>query len=272
MHRPYSLYLTTCLALLLWLTGCSNLPTSGPGRSDFRDAAARPGTQAVQIVDVNDAVARKLLAQRRQQQFSESLGQARNTDPTIGAGDALEINLWEAPPATLFGGGLTDVRGLHSTSRATTMPERVVDRDGFIRIPFAGRVMAGGLTPHALEAEIMRRLTGKANRPEALVRVLRNSSANVTVVGEVTTSLRMPLTASGERLLDALTAAGGVRQPVSKTTLQVTRGDSFHSMPLDRVIRDPRQNVPLRTGDMVTCIVQQFSCAAFGATGNNENA
>ena len=226
MHRPSSLYLTTCLALLLWLTGCSNLPNSGPGRSDIRDAAARPGTQAVQIVDVNDAVARKLLTQRRQQQFSESLGQGSNAEPTIGAGDALEINLWEAPPATLFGGGLTDVRGLPGTSRATTVPEQVVDREGFISIAFAGRVKAAGLTPHALEAEIMRRL-GKANQPEALVRVLRNSSANVTVVDEVTTSLRMPLTSSGERLLDALAAAGGVRQPVSKTTLQVRLGESF---------------------------------------------
>ncbi|MBP7668616.1 MAG: polysaccharide export protein [Burkholderiaceae bacterium] len=270
MPRPSALSLTTLVAVLCFVAGCSHLPASGPGRSDVRDAAARPGTQAVQIVDVNDAVARKLLAQRRQQQFSETLGQVRHTDPTIGAGDALEINLWEAPPATLFGGGMTDVRGLPSTSRATTMPEQVVDREGFIRIPFAGRVKAAGLTPQMLEAEIMRRLTGKANQPEALVRVLRNSSANVTVVGEVATSLRMPLTASGERLLDALAAAGGVRQPVNKTTVQVTRGDSFHSMPLDRVIRDPRQNVPLRAGDVVTAIFQPLSFTALGATGKNE--
>ena len=266
--RPLQrLGLVICLAALL--AGCAQLPGSGPTSRRLADSAAGP-TAAVQIVDMNDAVARKLLAQRRQQQFSETLGQARNTDPTIGAGDALEINLWEAPPATLFGGGMTDVRGLPSTSRATTMPEQVVDREGFIRIPFAGRVKAAGLTPQMLEAEIMRRLTGKANQPEALVRVLRNSSANVTVVGEVATSLRMPLTASGERLLDALAAAGGVRQPVNKTTVQVTRGDSFHSMPLDRVIRDPRQNVPLRAGDVVTAIFQPLSFTALGATGKNE--
>ena len=256
--------------ILVWLTGCSNLTTSGPGRSDFRDAEARPGTHAVQIVDVNDSMARRLLTQRRQQQFSESLGQGRNAEPTIGAGDALEINLWEAPPATLFGGGPTDVRGLHSTSRATTMPEQVVDRDGFIRIPFAGRVKEAGLKPHAFEAEIMRRLTGKANQPEALVRVLRNDSATATVVGEVNTSLRMPLAYSGERLLDALAAAGSVRQPVNKATLQVRLGDSFRSMRPDRVMRGSRQNVPLRTGDMVTAIVQPLSFAVLGATGKNE--
>jgi polysaccharide biosynthesis/export protein len=257
------------IAALIVLSGCGELPTAGPGRRAVLGSAARPGTQAIQIVDVDDAVARQLLSQRRQQQFSDSLGQERNSEPGIGAGDALEVNLWEAPPATLFGGGLVDPRQ-PSTSHVTTLPEQVVDREGFIRVPFAGRIKALGLTPQALEADIVRRLTGKANQPEAMVRVLRNSSANVTVVGEVNVSLRMPLTASGERLLDALAAAGGVRQPVSKTTLQVTRGNSFHSMPLDRVIREPRQNVPLRAGDVVTAIFQPLSFTSLGATGKNE--
>lgn len=34
----------------------------------------------------------------------------------------------------------------------------------------------------------------------------------------------MPLTAKGERLLDALAAAGGVHQPVVKMSLQITHG------------------------------------------------
>jgi hypothetical protein len=96
--------------------------------------------------------------------------------------------------------------------------------------------------------------------------VVQNSSSKVTVVGEVANSLRMPLTPSGERLLDALAAAGGVRQPINKMTLQVTRGSDFYSMPLDLVIRDPKQNVPLRAGDVVTAIFQPLSYTALGST------
>ena len=224
----------------------------------------------MQIVDVDDKIARRLQAQQTQRLFSESLGQGRGSDPGIGAGDAVEVNLWEAPPAALFGGGVIDVRGVSGSVRATTLPEQVVDRDGFISVPFAGRIRAAGLTPQALEIEVVRRLKGKANQPEALVRVTRNASSNVTVVGEVTNSLRMPLSSGGERLLDALAAAGGVRQPISKTTLQVTRGNQFQSMPLDQVIRDPRQNVPLRAGDVITAIFQPLSFTALGATGKNE--
>lgn len=273
MHRPLHpvLMATAVLAIqLLGLAGCAQLPNSGPDRAQLTEAAATPGSAAVQIIDVDPGITQRLVLRQRQTQFSDSLGQQRQAQAGIGAGDVVEVSLWEAPPATLFGGGQAEVRGLPSTTRATTLPEQVVDQDGFISVPFAGRLPAAGQTPQALAAEIVRRLKGKANQPEALVRVLRNGSALVTVVGEVQHSLRMPLTASGERVLDALAAAGGVRQPVNKMTLQVTRGSQFHSMPLDRVIRDPQQNVPLRAGDVVTALFQPLSFTALGATGKNE--
>jgi len=251
------------------MSGCSNLPTTGPSSDEIQETLTRPGTNAVQIVDVDDRVARQLLAHRRYKLFSESLGLQRGPAVDIGSGDTLEVNIWEAPPATLFGGATVDPRA-PSSVRATTMPEQMVDRDGFISVPFAGRIRAAGQTPQAVEAEVARRLKGKANQPEVVVRVLRNASANVTVVGEVATSVRMPLTAGGERLLDALAAAGGVRQPVNKMTVQVTRGSEFHALPLDLVIRDPQQNIPLRPGDVVTALFQPLSFTALGATGKNE--
>jgi polysaccharide biosynthesis/export protein len=257
--------LAPVLGLLLGLAGCSHMmPTTGPTTEVVRQGAAAP----VQLVDIDARVTQRLAAQRRQSLFSDTLGH-EHARPLIGSGDVVEVSLWEAPPATLFGGGTVDARA-PSSSRATTLPEQMVDRDGFISVPFAGRIKAGGHSPQAVEAEIVRRLTGKANQPEVLVRVVRNASATVTVVGEVVASTRMPLTASGERLLDALAAAGGVRQPVNKTTLQVTRGKQFQSLPLDLVIRDPAQNVPLQPGDVVTALFQPLSFTALGATGKNE--
>lgn len=257
------------IGLIVVLAGCSQLPTSGPSGDQLTATATSPAT-AIQLVDIDDTVARALAVQQQQRQFSDSLGQGREGLGSIGVGDTVEVSLWEAPPATLFGGGVAEVRGLPSTSRATSLPEQVVDRDGNISVPFAGRLRVAGQTPQAVEAEIARQLKGKANQPQVLVRVLRNGSALVTVVGEVQTSVRMPLTVGGERLLDALAAAGGVRQSVSKMTVQVTRGDQYHSMPLDRVIRDPKQNVPLRGGDVVTALFQPLSFTALGATGKNE--
>ena len=245
--------------------GCQYLPTVGPSLSDIEkqvgplriSEAGKPRLAGIQIVDVDDAVARQLLALRSQQLFSETLGNVNPDVQSIGAGDVIEVSLWEAPPATLFGSGQSlDPRAGIATARVVTFPEQTVNQDGYINMPFAGPVMATGQTMRQIEAQIVDRLKSKANQPQVLVRLIRNMTLNATVVGDVVNSTRMPLTPRGERLLDALAAAGGVRQPVNRMTIQVTRGSQVHALPLDVIIRDPKQNVPLAPGDVVTALFQ----------------
>lgn len=261
------------------VTGCASsgfIPSSGPTRAEVTQPAQGEGrsvsaTPPLQVVRITDDVARQLLTQRRQSAFAEGLGQPEVLPGTVAPGDTLEVTVWEAPPALLFGTSALETRtAVLPGSRSSALPEQVVSRDGTINVPFAGAIRAAGRTLPEIEAEIVQRLAGKANQPQVLVRLTRNASANVTVVGEVGQSLRMPLTPKGERLLDALAAAGGVRQPVNKVTVQVTRGSTVHSMPLDAVIRDPRQNILLQPGDVITALFQPLSFTALGATGRNE--
>ncbi|MEQ1515686.1 MAG: polysaccharide biosynthesis/export family protein, partial [Usitatibacteraceae bacterium] len=191
------------------LSGCNSLPTSGFLRSDADPKSTQPNLKGIQIVDVTDGVAKQLLDRRATRRFSEAFAAPDPAAQTIGYGDGLEVSIWEAPPATLFTAGTTDVRGTTSASRATVLPDQMVNSEGFISVPFAGKIRAAGQSLQDVEAEIVKRLTGKANQPEVFVRLTRNVSANVTVVGEVTNSLRIPLTPGGERLLVALAAAGG---------------------------------------------------------------
>ena len=262
-----------CLAGLVGLAGCNTqMPTAGPHTDAVFESLKAPAVSgAVQIINVDAGVARSLMAQHQQSSFADSLGNAPASDlsTVIGVGDVLDVSLWEAPPATLFGVGPVDPR-MPSTVRSTSLPEQIVDRDGTIRVPFAGTIRALGRTPQEVQAEIVKNLNGKANRPEAIVRIVRYASSMVTVVGEVANSVRMPLTPLGERVLDALAQAGGVRQSVNRMTVQVTRGDTYSSMPLDQVIRDPKQNIRLRGGDVITALYQPLSFTALGATGKNE--
>ena len=257
------------------LAGCSTypawLPSSGPSAEQVQQTnTADPASSSIQIVDVNDAVARRLLASQKQALFSELFAVSAQSGYVIGAGDVVEVSVWEAPPAALFGSGSVDPRSGPSTTRVTALPEQMVNSDGRINVPFAGQIIAAGRSPQQIEVDVVQRLKGKANQPQVLVRVIRNNTANVTVVGEVTSSTRMPLTARGERLLDALAAAGGTRQPVNKMTLQLTRGNQVQALPLDTIIRDPKQNIVLLPGDVVTSLFQPLSFTVLGATGKNE--
>jgi polysaccharide biosynthesis/export protein len=261
-----------CVALIL-LSACTNfLPTIGPSRGKVGRANlggswfAKPAN--IQIINIDEALAKQMLTRRSQMLFSETLGSVAGQQRRIGPGDTLEISIWEAAPQTLFTspGMLSPI----ATTHATTLPEQFVDEDGDIMVPFASRIHAAGMTLLQLQEEIVRRLATKANQPEVLVRMTRNTSSNATVVGDVAASVRVPLAPGNERLLDALAAAGGVRQPISKTTIQITRGERVYALPLETIIRDPRQNVPLKGGDVVTALFQPFAFTTLGATGRNE--
>ena len=80
----------------------------------------------------------------------------------------------------------------------------------------------------------------------------------------------MPLTPKGERVLDAIATAGGVKQSVARVTLQLSRKGVVRSMAMDKVIQDPSQNVRLLPGDVITALYQPFSFTALGASGKND--
>ncbi|RZF26930.1 polysaccharide export protein [Paraburkholderia sp. UYCP14C] len=251
-------------------SGCSSIPTSGPSSSQVSSAAATANPTGIQIVDVTDDVARKLFAERSVGNFATTLGSGTSFQQQLGVGDTIEVSIWEAPPATLFGASQLDSKAGASLAGVTVLPDQTIDGNGKISVPFAGEVKAAGRTPSELQRDIVLKLKFIAHDPQVLVKLSHNATSYITVVGDVASSNRMALSARGERVLDALAAAGGVKQPVDKITIQVTRGETVASLPLETVIRDPRQNVPLHAGDIVTALFQPFSFTSLGATGKNQ--
>ena len=256
------------------VSGCASFSdffgSSGPSLSEVQEIPDDPRHLGIQVVNIDGAIVHKLASKHKKRLFSESFGISTQPGYVIGAGDVIELSLWEAPPAMLFGTSATNSGTGPSTTRATAFPEQMVSRDGTISVPFAGHIAVAGQTPQEIEEKIANRLKDKANQPQVLVRVIRNNTSNVTVVGEVATSARVPLTARGEKLLDALAAAGGVRQPVEKITLQVTRGNQVQALALDTIIRDPKQNIVLQPGDVITALFQPLSFSILGATDKNQ--
>lgn len=271
LHSPLAAAPRALAAAVLaaLLAGCTSLGAAGPSSGQIQriDGKDYAGSQ-IALVDLDPESRQRVATFERSQGLAERLGDAEAAAWLIGPGDVLDIALWEAPPAVLFGGGAV-IPGLDPGAQNRAVVQQVVDASGAITVPFAGRIEVGGRSPAEVERAIVQRLAGRANDPQASVRLAQNDSRNVTVLGEVAASRRVSLGPRGERLLDIIATAGGPRAPVHQTTVQVSREGASATMPLDAIIADPAQNIRMRPGDVVTVQHQPFSFIAMGAVARS---
>jgi polysaccharide biosynthesis/export protein len=279
IRMTHQMHFSRCgrlLPLLFFSVLLASCQAFGPGRSEIIKGGSVPGemgaAKAIRIVHVSSKAALQLPAQPVAPSFAQALGGERPVGTAVEIGDAVEVTIWEAPPATLFGGAVVDTRiGTPiSTARPTILPELLVGPEGTISVPFAGAVTARGRTLRQIEEDIVRRLRGRANAPQAQVRLIRNAATTVTVVGEVNQSGRVPLSPRGERLLDVLAQVGGVKPAVNLTTVQITREGQSFRMPLAAVIERGENNIVLSRDDVVTVLFQPYSFTVLGAAGRND--
>jgi polysaccharide export outer membrane protein len=89
------------------------------------------------------------------------------------------------------------------------------------------------------------------------------------VTGDVVSSKRVPLSLKGDRVLDAIAAAGGPRFPAYETFVSLTRGKSTTAVLLAKLIAVPSENIYLRPDDAIFLFKQPQTFTAFGATASN---
>lgn len=250
------------------LAGCSNLPASGPSTSDIVSPSAENANFNFELIDLTPA-SLAALNSRAVDSFSGSFGDRSGAVETrIGIGDFVAVTIWEAGAGGLFSAPLTTDR-FSPGSRTATIPEQAVARDGTISVPYAGRVKVAGKTAAEVQSTIEERLAGKAIQPQILVTVSRPVSSTVAVTGEVATGGRIPLSNRGDRILDVIAAAGGIRAPVNETEIRLMRGSRSVAVPMMTVVNNPRENIYLRGGDTLTLVRNPRTFIAAGATGRN---
>jgi polysaccharide export outer membrane protein len=255
----------------LSLSACADfLSSSGPNRSTVLLADGR-SVPIIQVIQVNSELTQSILNNEKSLLFSEVFKEKKTLDQKIKPGDVLEVNIWEADPPILFSSGSQGQVGMSLPgSNKTTLPEQIVNTDGFISIPFAGKILAKDKNITEVENSILASLKARANQPQVMVRMIKNLTSQITIVGEVNSSALLSLTPKGERILDAIAAVGGVKQAVNKITVQLTRENIVQSISLDKIIQDSRQNIKLEPGDVLTIFFQPNSFTVLGATVKND--
>jgi polysaccharide export outer membrane protein len=252
------------LAGLLALGACSSLPHDGPTGGAFGKADA-VDKRAYALVNLDYRAAEQVAASPPPTLASLASAASDAPNDRLGEGDVLAVTIFEAGGAALFSAS-GDGAGL-SGGGAEALPHLTVARDGSVTIPFAGPVRVAGLTVAEAAAVIQGALRGRAVNPQVQVALAGNVSNTVTVLGDVRTVGRVPLSVNSERLLDILALSGGPTRPPGDISVTIARGDTAVSAPLAAVLRDPAQNIRLASRDQVRLLYAPRKYSTFGALG-----
>jgi polysaccharide biosynthesis/export protein len=145
-----------------------------------------------------------------------------------------------------------------------------VDGDGYINLPFAGRVKASGLSVSALERELATRFGNYVRDPQVTVLVADYRSQPVSVVGAVNAPGVVQLRGR-KNLVEVIALAGGLR-PDAGNTVTLTRELSKGAIPLPDAQQDatgrfsvahvklhdvmesqnPKDNIVIEANDLIT--------------------
>lgn len=255
----------------LGLTGCSSyISSSGPTKSDVIHNASvylengRPDAKlGYALVAVNGSVVSHLQSRDTAPMFTASLLDMPPASPTIGVGDQLTVEIFEAHAGGLF-------IPLDAASRpgnfVQLQPEQV-DATGRINIPYAGSIQVAGYTPQEVENSIRARLQDRALDPQVMVAVTQHYANAVSVLGDVNAALRFVLQPGGERLMSALARAGGPKDPDYETLVTLQRHGASQTALLSEIAQNPLQNIQLQPGDVVYVAHEPRYFSAIGATG-----
>ena len=258
------------ITLAMILSGCSVLPHSGPSFSSIKNINKPDSNRdaiysKVNLVDLNNSInfTKEANSSKDPLKFiNETTNQIQEVD-RVGKGDSLKIPIIETPPAILFIG--SNDTGAPKTG-LTDLPVVTVDSKGFISLPFVGNLKVDDKTTGQVQSEIVEKLSGIANRPQIIVTVLEKRSSTVTIIGDKFSG-KMPLTAKGERLLDAVAVLGNSMYDIKDTLIQLTRNKKNNQIPLSLLLSNPKFNIYLQQNDIITLINKPSSFISMGATG-----
>jgi polysaccharide export outer membrane protein len=259
------------LCALVALAGCSTLPDSGPAHRDLEAnaSASLPGKTPVfdyVLIDINKNIL-PFVGDPGPGSLYGTFGTGRGPSPEIrvGIGDTVQVTLFEAQSGGLF--IPTDAGS--RPGNYVTLPNQTVDSKGFITVPYAGRIRALNRTTPAIEQEIINKLKDRAIEPQAVVSVVSQTSTDVTVVGEVNKPSKFAVNPNGEKILDAISDAGGIKDQGYESYVTLQRHGLKGTVYFPNLVTNARENIFVEPGDALYVSFYQRSFMAFGATGGS---
>ena len=245
------------IASVAVLSACE-LPRSGPNKAELFAGSVTEQGDAF-IVPVTTAVTRATDVVPSFGFSAEFKKAGLIGSDTIAAGDTLAITVFE---------NVRDDPLLGNTGqRVTPLAQVQVDGEGFIYLPYAGRILAAGQTPDGLRQAITRKLEDQTPDPQITVSRVAGAGASVSIAGQAAGPGVYPIEAPTRTLATMLAKSGGVAVDPNVAIIRLTRGDKTGKIWLKDLYRNPALDIALRPGDIIVVEEDSRNFIALGATG-----
>lgn len=262
-------YLALCSTMLL--SGCV-FSSSGPASIDIvsdgfdqLNGASEDQNDSFALINIDNAVVETL----RQFEPSGLTGTFGDRRPPAklkyGIGDVLSVSVFESSAGGLYIPPEASVR----PGNFVQLPDQPIDSEGFITVPFAGRIRAAGRDNNQIQGDIIKTIQDRAINPQVIVTLSQAKTNLISVVGEVNTPIRYPAAQSGagDRVIDAITRAGGIKSQGYETWVMLERNNKRATVPFENLIMEPSNNIYVQPGDRLYLYKEQQKFIAFGAAG-----
>jgi polysaccharide biosynthesis/export protein len=258
-------FISILICALLGVGGCAFFPANGPLSWDIQSGVSP--TVPYALVKLSPATIDVIAAHEPKGLAGAFTDRRPPQNITFGIGDVIDITIFEAAAGGLFIPLEAGVR----PGNFVTLPPQIVDNNGNITVPYAGLIKANGRTNVQVQNDIIEKIKNRAIEPQVVVALEQQRTSLISVIGEVNTPLRfaMPATGAQDRVLDAITRAGGIKDPGYATWVMLERGGKRATVPFENLVMDAHNNIFVLPGDRIYVYQEQQKFMAFGALNIN---
>ncbi|CAN5161174.1 polysaccharide biosynthesis/export family protein [soil metagenome] len=234
---------------------------SNPGGAESSDIYDRADIYAINAQLVKTMVVEsKARADANAKALMAALPQSSDTYRyQLAPQDVLRVTVWDHPEIT------------NPTNTANEFSGRTINSDGTFFFPFIGKVQAAGKTVEQVRDALASGLKSYIRDPQIDVAVLQFRSQRYVVSGQVGTPGMTPSQGVGPgvqtltdvpiRVLDAISAAGGLGPEADLPNVTLTRAGKSYKLDLYRLYYegDMSQNIYVQAGDVINVGERRFS-------------
>lgn len=234
--------LTGILALSLTMQAC----VIAPGMT-MTEPAEVDDENVIQVQPITLDSLKEMEVQR--QESVEQLAAEFSSSPSrykIGAGDVLQVTVWDHPELTIPAGSFRDAEEAGQK----------VDEEGYLYYPYVGMVNVAGLNVGEIREILTERLSTYIQDPQLDVRVVAFRSKRAYVVGEVNEPGIRPIVDIPMTIADAISLSGGLTEDAHKSGVNVSRDGKVYEIDLKAMYdyADSSRNMVLQHGDILNVL------------------